>query len=399
MGDIDLGARSVNLDPDGFTRRVLARGPIQWSEVHRGWMLLGYDAATEGFRDQKLSADRTGAFRRQVQRHGPGMQPTADLLAGWMIFRDPPTHTHLREPVRRAFTPKVVERMRDVIDATVTELLDDLVGAGPVDIKDRLGRPLPALIIADLLGVPRSERERFQSWSDSLEQIVFAVDAGEVDAAAVEAATDEFIGFFGELIEHRRRHPGDDLVSTVVHADAAETGALTTMELIGACTLLLFAGHETTTNLITSGVRVLLENRGEIARLVAGEVEATAADELLRVAGPAKSMVRKVAEPHDFLGSPFEVGQRVYLSILTANRDPAQFSDPDRVDLGRTPNSHLGFGWGMHLCLGANLARVETTVALRELFRRSPSLDFDGDPCPWSGNPVGRSLKELRVVV
>ena len=211
--------------------------------------------------------------------------------------------------------------------------------------------------------------------------------------AKVERATDEFVSFFGELVEHRRRNPGDDLISTVVHAGAAESGELTTMELVGACTLLLFAGHETTTNLIASGTRLLLEHPGEVSRLVSGEVDATAADELLRVVGPAKAMVRRVAEPHELCGVQLEERQRVYLSILTANRDPAQFPDPERVDLGRTPNSHLGFGWGMHLCLGANLARLETTVALRELFRRSPNLAFDGDPCPWSGNPLGFSSR------
>ncbi len=394
--DVDLGCAEINADPDGWARDRLAEGPVQRSERNRAWLLLSYKAATEGFLDPRLSADRTPAFRRARARRGPAFERTYELLSGWMVFRDPPTHTRLREPVRRAFTPRVVEGLRDAITSTVAELLDGFGLGDRVDLKERFAGPLPALVIADLLGVPRSDRPRFQAWSDRLADVVFSVDGAAVDEAAIVAATEEFIPFFGELIRQRTAKPGEDLISKVVSISHDELSAL---EIVGACTLLLFAGHETTTNLIASSVRTLFDHPGEVARLGAGEVDATGADELLRVCGPAKSMARKVLEAHERGGHQLATGDTVFCVILTANRDPATFPVPDRLDLGREPNPHLGFGWGMHLCLGANLARLEALIALRQLYQRFPGLSPDGDLPTWHGNPLGRSIRDMPVVL
>ena len=225
------------------------------------------------------------------------------------------------------------------------------------------------------------------------------METGEADEEGVVAATEEFISFFTALMDHRRRHPGEDLVSKVVNSGLDE---LTELEVVGACTLLLFAGHETTTNLIASSVRTLFDHPDEVARLRRGEVEATFADELMRVAGPAKAMVRKVLVGHDRAGAGhdshrLEEGETVFLVMLAANRDPEVFPDPARLDLARTPNPQLGFGWGSHLCLGANLARLEATIALGRLYRRFPALASDGPPPLWRGNPLGRSIRELPV--
>ncbi|MDH4147071.1 MAG: cytochrome P450 [Acidimicrobiia bacterium] len=401
MAGLDLSARGVNADPDSFAREALAGDHVQWSDAQRGWLLLSHAEVAAGFLDQRLSSDRMPALARQVERRGERFQPVAELLAGWMVFRDPPAHTRLREPVWRAFTPRVVQRLKDGIDRTVDELVDEVRDEASFELKERFAGPLPALIIADLLGVPRSERERFKAWSDDLAEIVFSVDAGTVDEDRVVRATDEFHSFFGELIAHRRRQPGDDLISTVVAsgaADESQPGHLTVLELVGACTLLLFAGHETTTNLITNSVRTLVDQPDARARFARQEIDdVKAADELMRLCGPAKSMVRKVRETHRRGEHTLEAGQNVYLVILVANRDPGTFVDPDRMDLDREFNPQLGFGWGMHLCLGGNLARVEASVALKGLFRRMPELAFDGEPTRWSGNPLGRNLRALPV--
>jgi cytochrome P450 len=394
--DVDLGCTEINADPDGWTRQRWAEGPVQRSERNRAWLLLSYKAATEGFLDPRLSADRTPAFRRALARRGPAFDRTYELLSGWMVFRDPPTHTRLREPVRRAFTPRVVEGLRQAIESTVAELLDGFGPGEHIDLKERFAGPLPALVIADLLGVPRTDRPRFQAWSDRLADVVFSVDGAAVDEQAIVAATDEFIAFFGELIRQRAAQPGEDLISKVVSISHDELSAL---EIVGACTLLLFAGHETTTNLIASSVRTLFDHPGEVARLVAGEVDATAADELLRVCGPAKSMARKVITAHERGGHELAVGDTVFCVILTANRDPATFPDPDRLDLGRDPTPHLGFGWGMHLCLGANLARLEALIALQRLYQRFGGLSPDGELPRWHGNPLGRSIRDMPVVL
>lgn len=395
MADIDLAGFEANNSPAEFAAAVLADGPVQWSDTHRAWLLLGHAEVSDGFRDTRLSADRITPLARLAQDRPASFGRTVELLSGWMVFRDPPAHTRLRDPVRRAITPRTVDRLGDRIDATVSELLERIEPGEEWDFKERIAAPLPALIIADLLGVPGSERHRFQGWSDDLAEIVFSTQPGTLETEDLADATAQFTTFFGELLDHRRRHPGDDLVSAMATEGADE---LTTMELIGACTLLLFAGHETTTNLLTSSVRLLHDHPDQRARLSDDEsVTTTAADELLRLVGPAKSMVRKVAVGHERSGHELQVGDRVYLVILTANRDPAVFDEPGLVDLGREPNQHLGFGWGLHHCLGAPLARLEATITLRRLYERFGDLVILDPTRPWSGNALGRGFGRMPV--
>lgn len=395
MADIDLGSHEANNDTAAFARDLLAGGAVQWSDVHRAWMLVSHHQVADAFRDTRMSADRITALERLAAERPDHFGLTVELLSGWMVFRDPPVHTRLRDPVRRALTPRTVEHLREAVESTIAELLDEISVGEEWDFKDRIASPLPALIIADLLGVPGSERHNFKQWSDELGEIVFSVQPGSVEVADLRESTEQFTQFFRELLDHRRRHPGDDLVSTMAN-DASDD--LTAMELIGACTLLLFAGHETTTNLLTSSVRLLAEHPDQRQRLLNDPtVEPTAADELLRVVGPAKSMVRRVAETHERAGQRLAVGDRVYLVILTANRDPAVFVEPDRVDLGRQPNNHLGFGWGLHHCLGAPLARLEAYITLRRLYQRFPDLELTDPDRPWSGNALGLGFGRMPV--
>ena len=397
--DIDLASAEANNDRDAFAAQCLANGDVQWSDTHRAWLLLGHQEVSDGFRDIRLSADRITPLERLAQERPDHFGLTVELLSGWMVFRDPPAHTRLRDPVRRAITPRTVDRLRPAIAETIDELLDEVeadVGQGEVwDFKDRIASPLPALIIAELLGVPGSERHRFKGWSDDLAQIVFSVQPGSLEVDDLEDATAEFTNFFSELLDHRRRRPGDDLISAMAHEASDE---LTAMELVGACTLLLFAGHETTTNLLTSSVRLLSEHPDQADRLVNDPtVELTAADELLRLVGPAKSMVRRAGVDHERGGKLLEKGKRVYLVILTANRDTRVFDDPSRFDLGRQDNNHFGFGWGLHHCLGAPLARLEAYITLRRLLQRLPSLELTEPERPWSGNELGLGFGRLPV--
>ncbi len=394
---LDLADAEVNQDPDRFAREVLERGPVQWSETHRAWLVFSHAEVSDCFRDTRLSADRIEPFQRVAAEHPEAFGQIVELLAGWMIFRDPPAHTRLRDPVRRAVTPRVVEGVRPAAERIVDELLAAMPSSGLFDFGAGFAEVLPALVIADLLGVPGSERHNFKQWSDDLGEIVFSVRPGAIPADRVRQAADDFTAFFSELIEHRTKHPGDDLISLMVKGGANQ---LTAMEMVGACTLLLFAGHETTTNMLVSSIRVLHEHPDQRDRLVNDpSVLPYAADELLRVAGPAKSMVRRVAEPHERGGQQLELRQKVYLVILTANRDHAQFTDPERVDLGREPNTHLGFGWGLHHCLGAPLARMELTAALRRLYQEYPNLRPAEPDRPWSGNELGRGFGRMPVLL
>ncbi|MGI9599453.1 MAG: cytochrome P450, partial [Acidimicrobiales bacterium] len=177
---LDLAAPEVNADPAGFTASVLAEGPIQWSETHRGWLMLSHEAVSAAFRDPRLSADRIEPLQRRAAERPEEFAKVVELLSGWMIFRDPPAHTHLRDPVRREITPRVVDGLRPTITATVDRLVAELPDTGPFDFRTEFAEPLPALVIAALLGVPGSERHRFKAWSDGLAEIVFSTTPGTV---------------------------------------------------------------------------------------------------------------------------------------------------------------------------------------------------------------------------
>ena len=396
--NLDLTSHEVNQDPAGFAEAALAGGAVRWSDHHRAWLVLSHEALTGAFRDTRLSADRIEPLQRLADERPREFGQAVELLSGWMIFRDPPAHTHLRDPVRRAITPRVVEGIRPVVAEMVDDLIAGLPTEGGFDFRIGFAEPLPAQVIAALLGVPASERHRFKAWSDGLAEIVFSVRPGAVDAGPVTAAVEEFTGFFTELIDLRRRRPGDDLVSAMVSGGADN---LTAMELVGACTLLLFAGHETTTNMLVSSVRLLDQYPEQRERLLTDDrVLPLAADELLRAGGPAKAMVRRVGPlGFTFRGAVLEPGQKVFLVILSANHDPSVFTDPGRLDLGRDPNPHLGFGWGLHHCLGAPLARMELMIALRALYRARPALRPADPDVRWSGNELGRGIGKLPVLV
>ena len=396
---MELADPQMLVDPVGYWGSLReSGGPVQWSDAHHGWLVLSHHEATEGFRDGiRLSADRTGALERAAAAQPEAFGRTVELLKGWMIFRDPPTHTRLRDPVRTAFTPRRVAELETRIVGLVDDLLGPGLEAGGFEVRTSLAGPLPALVIAELLGVPPSHRPEFTRWSDDLGDIVFSIRPSSVDPGPVTAATEQFIGFFGELIERERRTPSDTLLAALVHGTG---GALSEIELVGACTLLLFAGHETTTNLLTTSLGHLAAHPGDQARLRDDiGLDATAVDEFVRTMGPAATMVRKVREPHERAGQTLEQGQTVYLSIAAANHDGAAFTDPGSLELGRDPNPHLGFGWGLHHCLGAALARLETRLALRRVMQRCAVLEPDGDPAPLRGDVMGRARTSVHVVV
>ena len=381
-------------DPHSLFRTLLAEAPVHWSDVHRSWLVLSHAGVGAGFRSQQLSADRVPAFERMAESRPPGFRRVVDLLRGWMVFRDDPHHDRLRDPVRRAFTPRRVASLAPNIERIAAELLDDLDGGG--DLRKTFAAPLPAYVIADLLDVPRGDRAEFAASSQLLSAVVFAAEAKQSSAEPAIAGAEHFWRYFTDLCEHRRRHPGDDLVSELVAS--VGPGGLEPVELVGACTLLLFAGHETTTGLLTSGTRVLLDDpTGALDRLrTTPELWSTAVDELLRMEGPAKLMVRRAAADVMIDGTTVSAGDTVWLVILAADRDPSVFADPDVLDVGRDPNPHLAFGWGIHHCLGAPLARLEGAIALRALFDRFPALAPVG-PARWGGGVLGRGIASLQV--
>jgi cytochrome P450 len=288
--------------------------------------------------------------------------------------------------------------VRAVVERTL-----DAFPSDTVELHEAFARPIPALVIGALLGADPADRRRFQGWSDEIAALVFSLEPGSVSEERVVPAAREFVAFFEHLIERERAseggpttaRPSGNLLSALVQSPA---GDLSPLELVGACTLLLFAGHETTTTLLDNALAILLA-RPDLRKWLRERPGAwdAAVEEILRVAGPARTMARKVAQPHTRAGRALERGDRVLLSIAAANHDAAVFCEPQRIDLARSPNPHLGFGWGPHVCLGANLARLEARTALRALLERFPDLAACEPVSPLQGSVMGFAKRRLVV--
>ncbi|HTO05958.1 MAG TPA: cytochrome P450 [Myxococcota bacterium] len=393
---VDLDSQDSVREPAKYFAQARERaGDVQWSAAQRGWVVLSHAEVEAAFRDvERLSADRAEVFGRAAAGRSPAFREVVALLAGWMNFRDDPAHARLREPVRAAFTPRRVAALEADVRAIVERAIDGFE-SDSVELLQAFARPIPARVIASLLGASQEDSPRFQRWSDDLAHIVFSLAPGKVDEAPLVSATREFAAFFGALIERERAQPSGNVLSALVHSPA---GSLDPLELVGACTLLLFGGHETTTSLINQSLALFLE-RPELADELRAHPERweTAIDELMRAVGPARAMARKVGVAHVRGGQSLEPGQTVFLAIVSANHDPAVFELPERIDFARTPNPHMGFGWGPHYCLGANLARLEARVALQALLERFPRMRLSAPLAPVQGATMGFMHRPLPV--
>ncbi len=402
--DVDLLAPDAVDDPHAVFAGLRERGPVVWSDRHRAWIVTTYEQVRLGFHDERLSSDRLTPLERRLSDDERAlMGQTFDLLRGWMVFHDPPDHERLREPLRRAFTPARVADLRPRIESIVDELLDDverrLAADGTVDLVEHFAFPLPAIVIAELLGVPAEDRDEFKTWSDELAAIVFGTADRRAGVERAAAGSARFASYFGGLVDHYRSAPADNLISALIAVTDEPDVGLTADELVGALTLLLFGGHETTTNLISNSHRSLLTHPDQLDRVRREPDPARRTsmwEELHRYDGSTKVMVRIVGTDHEREGAEMRAGETVLLGVLGANRDPDVFERPDDLDLDRdNARQHLGYGSGRHFCLGAALARLEADIALGRLVDR---LDVHpaGEP-RWSPVLLGRGLGRLDV--
>jgi cytochrome P450 len=316
-----------------------------------------------------------------------------------MLFRDPPDHTRLRSLVNRAFTPRVIEGMRGQIQAVVDRLLDRVERRGHMDVIADLAYPLPVTVICDMLGVPVGDHEQMRDWSSDIIRSLDAIGIPSDDSVVERGRVGRrgIAEYFRALLPERRRHPRADLLSSLIAVEEQDD-RLTEGELLATCVLLFIAGHETTVNLIGNGTLALLRHPDQLARLrrEPGLVP-NAVEELLRYDSPVQRTARIAIEDVEVAGQPIAKGTMVVTALGAANRDPAQFPDPDRLDVARKEPRHISFGYGIHFCLGAPLARVEGQLALGTLLRRAPGLAL-AEPSPeWRESSVLRGLKRLRV--
>lgn len=387
-------------DPYPYLRSLQDHDAVHWNERYRAWMVTRFDDVSAAFRDQRYSSDRISAFTaaQTDEARDDGFERLLHVLSSWMVFMDPPDHTRLRRLVQKAFTVKAIESWRHRVGEVVEELLEGIEPGATVDLVSEVAAPLPAIVIAEMLGVPAQDRHLFKRWSDEITALVFgAFDQPDRRERAITGMT-ELVDYLRTLIDRRRDVEGDDLMGSLISARDADD-ALSDDEVLSTCVLLLFGGHETTTSLIGSAVLALLDHPDQLVKLrTQPELDGGAIEEFLRYDGPAKVSVRIAAEEIELQGKTIARGQRVFLVPSAANRDPRRFDRPDVLDVTRADAGHVGFGGGIHYCLGAPLARLEGGLAIRAIIDRLWGMELvERDALEWHPTLLSRSLRSLPV--
>ena len=394
-------APAIRDDPFGHFAEARSRYPVQkacLADGHPAWVVLGYDAARQALNDPRISKDMLAALAEAGDVVAEGLP--GPEFSRHMLNVDPPDHTRLRRLVSRAFTPGRITALEPAIRAIADSLLDELDAAGPgvvVDLVEGYAYPLPFQVIGELLGIPPADRPRLHDWF----QVLLTGWAGDPPAEAVQAS-DSIVAYLRDLVETKQRSQAADLVSVLV---AAEDGALTTQELLSTLFQLIVAGHDTTASLIGNGVVALLDHPGQLQALLADPGRlGVAIDELIRFTAPVPhATFRVTTEPVALDGVQIPAHEQVLVCLAAANRDPDRFPAPDLLDIGRSDGPNLGFGHGIHYCLGAPLARLEARVAFEELLRRYPGLRLavSRDALAWAHGDglVLRGLVSLPVVL
>jgi cytochrome P450 PksS len=388
-------------NPFPFYAQLRAERPVYQTTLTDGrpiWLVTRYDDVVSVLRDPRFVKDPKQIMTPEQLAALPPSTPVLDLLSHDLLNQDPPNHTRLRALVSKAFTPKLVEGLRPRIQQLADELLDAMATRSEVDLMAAYAFPIPITVIAELLGVPTKDQEKFKEWSNA----IVGINPTPEGMALVSAAVGEFTEYLGALFAERRREPQDDLISGLVQAEEAGD-RLSEQELYSMASIILIAGHETTVNLIGTGTLVLLQHPDQLARLRNDpELIRPAIEELLRHSGPVEgSTDRYAAEDVELSGVTIPKGGMVYVMLGSANRDGERFSDPDDVDLTRDTRQHVAFGQGIHYCLGAPLARLEGQIAIGSLIRRFPNLRLaaPAETLTWRPGMVIRSLHRLPVAL
>jgi cytochrome P450 len=375
-------------------------GPIHWSEEFFGgaWLLTRHADVEAVLRDSvRFSAQRTGGWVMQSPAARSDLKGFQQLFARAMLFVDAPDHARLRRVLNAGFRGDVLQRLAPAIGQRVDALLDVVDADAGFDFMEALARPLPAEVMAMLMGIAADDRADFIAWSDDLAAFIGAPLPSLDQARRAQTGLLAMGAYFERLVPQRRAAPGDDLVSRLLRAEAAgdvQPGA----ELLAQCAMLLFAGHETTRNLLGNGLQALLADPLQWQRLQREPALLPGAlRELLRFDSPVQYTGRRVAADLVLKGQPLSRGELVVALIASANRDPARYEQADRLDITRSPGSLLSFGAGPHVCIGAGLSLMEAEIVFDRLLRRCPRLRLAQALPRWSGNAVYRGLSELPV--
>lgn len=388
-------------DPYPLFARMRDEDPCHWSPRLRSWIVTRYDDVRAVCVDPRMSSERLAPFFASMSGDAAcRVGQIARYLSLWMVFRDPPVHTRLRRLTSRVFHARSMHAMRPQVERIAALLFEPLKGRERFDFIGEFAGPLPCLVIMSMLGVPDEDLPQVKRLSDDMALFIGSSRGVPQKYDAAEAATRAMADYFGRLIAARRSMPRADLISELVTLRDGDD-RLDDDELVATCILLLFAGHETTTNHLANGLLALMRFPGEMRRLREDPgLAAAAVEELLRYDGPSGAQVRVVREPHVLAGRRLAEGDRVFIMLNAANRDPRAYADPDRVDLSRDGPPHLTFGFGPHICLGFPLARLEGQVALPAVLAAFRQIEpANAGAIEWLDSLVFRGMKRLDVLV
>ncbi|HEY0606381.1 MAG TPA: cytochrome P450 [Herpetosiphonaceae bacterium] len=377
-------------------QHMLANGRIHWLDFAGGaWLVPHYADVMTLFRDPRFTTARADLFSRQFSDEDRQyLRGFEEITRLWLAAMNGEEHLRLRRLLNKAFTPRVVEAMRPRVQRLTNELIDAFFVAGEVDLMSQFAHQLPALVIGQLLGVPREDRSRFVDWSDHIATFFSSPKATIEQGRAANDALVAMREYFRPIVAERRQHPGDDLISHMIAVE--EQGEMFSEDqLLSQCTLFLFAGHETTQNLIGNGMMALIEHPDQLELLRNNpDLLQSALDEIVRYDCPVQLIPRLAAEDVELWGQQIKQGQALHLMLGAANRDAEQFPDPDRFDITRSYKRPATFGFGAHFCIGMPLAMLEIETALTTLIRRLPNLRLAGE-AERSPNVTLRGFRRL----
>jgi cytochrome P450 len=389
-------------DPYAVMHRMREEDPVYWSDAIGGWIMTGYDDIVVSFKDTAhfSNENRLGkAMAYLTPEKQANYKPFADHYATKsLLHSDPPDHTRMKAVVTREFNVKVVEQMKPSIQKTVDELIDAALAKGEMDIVHDFASPLPISVIAQILGVPRSDHHLFQIWADDLLAFQGVNKPSEEDLQRAQKAIIQMRPYIYDMMEERRRQPREDLISKFV-AEESTGGRISESELISTTVTLFVAGQETTISLISNTIYTLLAHPDQLALLRQNpDLLASTVEESLRYESPITRQPRLMKSDIELHGKKLKKGEMAFQMLNAANRDPAYFTDPDKFDIRRADNKHMAFGLGIHFCVGAILARAEGIIAIGTAIKRLPNLRLVDPKADWdTGKRNSRVLRSLKV--
>jgi cytochrome P450 len=388
-------------DPYPTYSALREQDPVHWSSAWDCWVIAGHADVSAILLQEGRGSSVVGRVERALRALQPedraGTQVIEEHFRTGISHTDPPEHTRIRAALTKAFSPREIGAMRPRVEALVRELLDGVEECGEWDLIADFAYPLPALVIAEVMGLAPDDRADFKTWSDDITAFFGSNRMDSAIALRGRNGVTKAREYIRDLAEQRRREPRNDLISRLMEAERQGEG-LSEAELLSTAVTFMVGGHETTTALISSGLWALFRHPAQLERLRSNpELLPSAVEEFMRFESPNQRLTRIATRDMEIGDRRIHSGDLLMLLVGSANRDPAQFPDPDAVDVGRRPNRHLGFALGAHFCIGANLARMEAQVAIGEVLRRFPTIRPAVEDPRWERNPTFRMLESLPV--